>query len=478
MRDRRSSNSRPIGPVRVAIKPRRSVVEERSKALVVGGLVVTVALSAAWAVGRGDPAAPREGAAPMDALNATASTYSTVAWDLPVTRNDRVDTWIDFLKGRNAKLTERWLERSSTYTPAIRTELRKRGMPEDLIYLAFIESGYNPNAKSHAAAVGLWQFISDTGKRYGLEVSPYVDERRDPLKSTGAALDYLQELYDRFGSWYLAAAAYNTGENRVARIMREQTGRERGRDEDFWIIASLLPAETRNYVPLMLAAGHIGKEPAKYGFTDLDYHESFSFATVHVPAEVPLAAVAKATGVADSTIEALNPELVRAQTPPNRGWDVRVPVGTDAQFAANFPAALNDVRLVMAKARTEAKYAKYAGGATHKVKRGETLSGIAKRYGVTRSAIVKANGGILPADLQIGQVVRLPKGSMKGSSTRLVASKSSKASSSKASRFHRVRAGDNLGRIADRYDVSIVKLKRLNSLHSSTITPGQRLRVS
>lgn len=468
MKDRRKTDL-PIGPVRVAGRPPRAGMHQHSKALVIGGLVLSVSLSAAWAVGRGDPLdRDGAGAAPMDeVLNETASNASAVSWDLPVANNAHVDGWINFLKGDNAKLTERWLERSSTYTPLIKTELRKRGMPEDLIYLAFIESGYNPNAHSHAAAVGLWQFISDTGKRYGLEVSPYVDERRDPLKSTDAALDYLSELYDRFGSWYLAAAAYNTGENRVARVMREQTGRERGRDSDFWIIASQLPEETRNYVPLMLAAGHIGKEPAKYGFTDVDYHDALSFATVHVPGEVPLAAVAKATGVVDSVITGLNPELVQAQTPPNRDWDVRVPTGTEEKFALNFPAALHDVRLAVAKAKTETKY---ASATTHRVKAGETLSGIAKRYGVSTTAVVRANGGVLPSHLKVGQVVRIPKGT---SSTKLVANKTTSTR-----RYHSVRNGDNLAGIADRYNVSVTKLKSLNGLRSSTIRPGQKLRVS
>src|SRR5688572_24007169 len=235
---------------------------KNSKILLTGSLIVSVSLSTAWAVGRGVGGSD---ATPMDELIAAATSNAAsnvVRWDLPVTRNDHVDTWINFLKGGNRDKTELWMQRSGKYTPMIRERLRARGMPEDLIYLAFIESGYSTKARSHAAAVGLWQFIAETGKRYGLEVNSYVDERRDPIESTDAALDYLQELYDRFGSWYLAAAAYNTGENRVARIMRQRTGSERGRDEDFWKIAHLLPRETRNYVPLMLAAGHINKEPA------------------------------------------------------------------------------------------------------------------------------------------------------------------------------------------------------------------------
>lgn len=386
-----------------------------SKTLKIGGLVLGVSLSAAWAVGRGGPESPD--ATPMETVaGATTSTANaSVVWDLPVTRNSRVDNFIDFLKGRNYDKTDRWLERSGRYTPMIRDSLRARGMPEDLIYLAFIESGYNPNAHSPAKAVGLWQFISDTGRRYGMEVTSYVDERRDPFKATSGALDYLQELYDRFGSWYLAAASYNTGENRVARIMREETGSERGTDADFWRIASRLPQETRDYVPLMLAAGHIGKEPQKYGFDDVDYQTPLTFSTVRVPGDVPLRAVAKAVGVSDSTIYDLNPELVRKQTPPKREWEVRVPQGSDAQFARNFPTALHDVRLAMVKEKSSAAAkrkttaAKVATSTRYRVKRGDTLSEIAQKYGVTVRALVRANGGVVASKLQPGQTLRVPK---------------------------------------------------------------------
>src|SRR5690606_20998685 len=178
--------------------------------------------------------------------------------------------------------------------PLIQNELRERGMPEDLLYLTMIESGLDPNAYSRADAAGLWQFIEETGERYGLEVSTYVDERRDPIKATGAALTYLQEMHDRFDSWYLSAAGYNTGENRVGRLMRETTGSEKGSDEGYWDIWDRLPSETRDYVPLMLAMGHIAKEPGKYGFHDLQYEQPLRFEEVIVPGGTKLAEVATA----------------------------------------------------------------------------------------------------------------------------------------------------------------------------------------
>jgi membrane-bound lytic murein transglycosylase D len=163
-----------------------------------------------------------------------------------------------------------WLDRKDTYEAMISAKLEKRDMPQDLIYLAMIESGFNPKAQSPAKAGGLWQFISETGKRYGLTVNKKVDERNQPEKATDAALSYLSDLYDRFGSWYLAAAAYNTGENRVGRIMRQVTGSEKGSDEDYYRISKLLPRETQDYVPMMIAAARISKDPAKYGFDSND----------------------------------------------------------------------------------------------------------------------------------------------------------------------------------------------------------------
>ena len=352
----------------------------------------------------------------METVMAANEAVVAASWDLPVTRNDRVEQWIDFLKGRNADKTRLWMERSGKYTPMIRAQLRERGMPEDLIYLAFIESGFTPKAYSKAAASGIWQFIAETGRRYGLEVSGYVDERRDPIESTDAALDYLSELHDRFGSWYLAAAAYNTGENRVARIMREETGRERGRDSDFWEIASRLPKETRNYVPLMLAAGHINKNPAEFGFDTVHYQSPLAFDTAWVPAQASLALVAKAAGVDENSVRDLNPHLVKHVTPPNRPWPVRIPEGSQNLFSNNF------------------------------------------------AALYKAERAAEKQRVQLASV----------SVTKAKASKA-KASSS---RIHRVRRGENLSVIANRYDLSVKRLRALNGMGGkSRIYPGQRLKV-
>lgn len=259
-----------------------------------------------------------------------------VTWDLHVSDHDRVDFFTEFLMGKNYDKTRTWLERIGKYGPLIQNELRERGMPEDLLYLTMIESGLDPNAYSRADAAGLWQFIEETGERYGLEVSTYVDERRDPIKATGAALTYLQEMHERFDSWYLSAAGYNTGENRVGRLMRETTGSEKGSDEGYWDIWDRLPSETRDYVPLMLAMGHIAKEPAKYGFHDLQYQQPLQFEEVIVPGGTKLAEVATAAGVDAEIVYDLNPHFLKKQTPPDREMAVRVPVGQSQQVASAF----------------------------------------------------------------------------------------------------------------------------------------------
>jgi membrane-bound lytic murein transglycosylase D len=261
-----------------------------------------------------------------------------VTWDLHLSEHERVDYFVEFLMGKNYDKTRQWLERIGKYGPMVQNELRERDMPEDLLYLTMIESGLNPNAYSKAHAAGLWQFIEETGERYGLEVSSYVDERRDPVKATDAALTYLSQMHDRFGgSWYLSAAGYNTGENRVGRLMRETTGSEHAQSEDaYWKIWDRLPSETRDYVPLMLAMGKIAKEPEKYGFTDLKYQQPLQFEEVTVPGGTKLAAIATTAGVDPEVIYDLNPHLVKKQTPPKRDWSVRVPVGQGPQVAAAF----------------------------------------------------------------------------------------------------------------------------------------------
>ena len=194
-------------------------------------------------------------------MSSTATKPAAAEWDLANLQHERVDFWVEqFSRGGKSAEFEASFERMKQYESMIRRKLRERNMPEDLVYLAFIESGFNPQAHSAAGARGIWQLIPDTARRYGLRVNETVDDRLEPEGSTDAALSYLTDLYERFGSWYLAAAAYNTGENRVGRIMVEQTGSERGTDADYYRIWDSLPGETRDFVPVMIAAARVAKQ--------------------------------------------------------------------------------------------------------------------------------------------------------------------------------------------------------------------------
>jgi membrane-bound lytic murein transglycosylase D len=323
-------------------------------------------------------------------------------WDLPNLDHPRIDYWVNRFTTDKRGDFERFLIRSGRYVPMISEKLAERGMPQDLIYLAMIESGFNPSAYSHAHASGLWQFIAETGRRYGLTVNRVVDERNDPIKSTDAALDYLTYLHNRFNSWYLAAAGYNTGENRVGRIMREVTGSEKGRDEDFYRIWNRLPRETRDYVPLMIAAARLSKEPEKHGFGHVEYERPLAFDEVLAPPGTALDAMARAAGVDPREVRRLNPHLRTGRTPTNRSLVVRIPEGTRQTFAANWQRVQAEQR-VLAQ-RTPARS---AARRTHRVRQGENLTVIARRHGTTVTALRSANN--LRVDrIRAGQTLRIP----------------------------------------------------------------------
>jgi membrane-bound lytic murein transglycosylase D len=259
-------------------------------------------------------------------------------WDIPNLDHARVEYWIVRFQTDMRDDFGRFLERKGRYEVMITEALDARGMPRDLLYLAMIESGFNPRAYSRSRAAGLWQFIRETGARYGLDVNSAVDERNDPVKATQAALGYLSDLHERFGSWYLAAAAYNTGENRVGRIMREHRGRERGTDADYYAIWPRLPPETRDYVPLMIAAARISKEPELYGFHYVKPHEPWSFEEVLVGPGTSLATLAREAGTTVEDLRLLNPQIKRARTRRDEAMIVRIPVTVEpARDAALLP---------------------------------------------------------------------------------------------------------------------------------------------
>lgn len=392
-------------------------------AVLLGGAIGVAAVGAGIprSIVRIDPDQPRSAFLVSDAMGAAAP----VRWDIPVMNDASVDRFVRMFSGSKSDEFALYLKRSGRYEGMIRRKLRERGMPEDLVYLSMIESGFNVTAKSRAQAVGLWQFMAGTARGYGLRVDSYVDERKDPEKATDAALRYLRDLHDQFGAWYLAAAAYNTGDGRVTRAMRAELGRSRGKESDYWRIRHRLPRETREYVPLMLAAAKIGKEPHKYGMGDVERWLPVRTETVDVPPETHLAVVAEAVGVEESDLTRLNPHLVKKMTPPGKKpFPVRVPEGRAGAFAGNFETAraahaevarveaAREAETRAAERRAEARRAEARRVASsrhvHRVRNGESLWTIARRHDTTVRAIQRANNLGSKSRIRPGQRLVIP----------------------------------------------------------------------
>lgn len=253
------------------------------------------------------------------------SSETPLIFDIPVTYNARVSFWIRYFQTEGRLSFRTWLERSARFLPIIQYELTRAGLPQDLVYVAMIESGFSPSAVSHASAMGLWQFISPTGRRYGLRIDWWLDERKDFLKSTRAAISYMTDLYRQFSSWYLVAASYNMGENGVRRLIKKYG------TNNFWELADrgALPKETKNYVPKIIAAMLISKAPALYGFRDLDYQMPLAFEYYLVPGGTDLDNLARYLGVSEKYLKDLNPELIKGFVPRHvSGHKIRIPKGS------------------------------------------------------------------------------------------------------------------------------------------------------
>jgi LysM repeat protein len=305
--------------------------------------------------------------------------------------NEKVKGFVSFFQGRAESFFSRSLARSLAYEEMMKRIFREKNLPEELFYLALIESGYNPTALSRAKASGIWQFVAQTAKRYGLRVDKWVDERRDPEKSTYAAAEYLKTLHGLFNSWDLAAAGYNAGEGKVMRAMKN------ARSNDFWEISESrhLKLETKKYVPMFLAAVTIAKEPQKYGFTDIAYHSPLVYEKVKVPPSTSLALIAKAAETELSEIRSLNPALIREKTPPNSpAFDIKVPMGKKEAFEKNFSLLSNSP---------------HAGKKSqHNVCSGETLSRVAKKYQVSLQDLCTINGISPNTPLKPGSTLKIP----------------------------------------------------------------------
>ncbi len=253
------------------------------------------------------------------------STYSPPVFDFPVTYNEQVKSWINYFQTKGKTSFKVWLERSSRYAPYIQQELAKNNLPQDLLYVAMIESGFTSRATSHAGAVGIWQFIAPTARRYGLKVNWWIDERRNFTKATSAAIRYKKDLYEMFESWHLVSASYNTGEHRIQRLIKKH------QTNNFWELAEMrtLPEETINYVPKIIAATLIAKSPALYGFNNLEYKVPYQFEETLVPGGTDLANLAQYIGVRHRYLKDLNPDLLKGFIPREvKEHRIKVPVGS------------------------------------------------------------------------------------------------------------------------------------------------------
>lgn len=413
-----------------------------------------------------------------DSLDTTASPAAGDApsWDMDVRSYEtqaRVAHYVAMFSGRSRTAITNSLERGTRYEPMIRAKLRAGGLPEDMYYLALVESGFNPNAYSRAAAVGMWQFMTSTGRGMGLRIDWWVDERRDPVRSTTAAVRFLRGLRDQFGSLYLAAAAYNGGPGRVARGLAKYSGdidNTRPADDAFFVLAEkeYLHNETREYVPQLIAAALVAKEPVRYGM-ELRPMEPFIYDSVRVAGGTPLAIVARAAGTTTATIRDLNPHFLRGMLPPGERTIVRVPVGA----AGSFDSALAGV-----------PRAERVGAVRVVTRKGETVARVAAKHGIPASTLesfnpklrrLKRSGRLVP-----GQTLLVPTPEVAAAALRVPDPAIERYGSRREGsiRTHTVRRGETLGGIARRFGTTTDRLMRMNGMRKPVIFAGQDLVVA
>jgi membrane-bound lytic murein transglycosylase D len=376
---------------------------------------------------------------------------------IPMVMNTYVEREIKLFQGLERKFFLASYKRSGRYRPQIVEALGEAGLPTALSWLPLIESGFKVKALSRARALGLWQFIPSTGYKYGLKRDEWVDERMDVTKATQAAIDYMKELHDMFGDWTTVLAAYNCGEARVLRVIRNQNVNYL---DNFWDLFEKLPYETARYVPRYLASLHIIKNPKKYGFDLPDVDPPEIYERVTVTKRMRLKDIAKISGISLDVLEALNPELRYKITPPT-SYALKVP----ADQGPLLVSSLDKIPAWTAPARTYAY---------HRVRRGETLSHLAARYRTSARAIARANNISTRSIIRVGQRLKIPtrhyKPSYRTSKSRRTAYKDKSGKT-----IHRVQRGDSLWLLARRYDTNIKEIMRLNNLRSTRLHIGQKL---
>lgn len=400
--------------------------------------------------------------------------------DVPIDYNDKVRNSISYFQNNGRKVMTNWLRRSGRYMPLIQATFTEEGLPLDLGYLCMIESGLNPRATSPARAVGLWQFIYTTGKLYGLERNEWYDERRDPVKSTRAAAQHLRDLFKIYDDWNLVLAAYNCGPGRISRTVQSSG------ISDYWRIN--LPRETSNYVPTFMAAVIIAKAPELFGFDKIEKDAPFEYDTVEVRPYTSLKDAARCANADVDDLRTLNCELLGDYTPGGReNYSLRIPRGRSDDFLAAYsliPETKQPVRetVTTASASTPAK--------VHRVRSGETLSKIARKYGVTVSSLMKANKLKKSSRLKAGRKLVIPgrggtvEVAERSSSRSVDNSRAEKTTAQKSSGVtgetvkYKVRKSDTLWSIANRHNTTVDALVAINNLgDSSNLRAGQVIRV-
>ena len=379
----------------------------------------------------------------------------TIVYGMPIEWNERVENAVIYFQTVARKAFQNYMKRSGKYKELMQRIIREKGLPEDIVWLCLVESGFNPKAYSWARALGPWQFISATGKRYGLKRCWWYDERRDFIKSTYAACDYLKFLYEMFDSWPLALAGYNGGEKNIERaINKHQTN-------DFWKLK--LRKQTMDYVPLFMAATIISRDPERYGF-DVEYDEPLEFDEVATNQPLDLKKVAKALGSTPDVLSELNPELLRGVTPPNvRRYNLRIPKGTAELFAQAFEKADTKANGLFVE---------------HEVSKGQTLSYISQKYSVPVSVIQEANGLNNAHRLSVGQVLVIPANQTVAEVKTMVNSKKMDKKNNGTIKYQ-VKEGDTLSRLAVKFNTTTQEIKRLNGLKSTDdIRKGETLKIA
>ncbi len=386
----------------------------------------------------------------------------------PIIINEQVKEQISFFQNQAKKSFRKCLARSTRYKGVMEDIFAEYGLPKDLIYLAMIESGFNSNAVSPAKATGMWQFMPQTARKYGLSITWYIDERRDPIKATHAAARYLKTLHDQFGCWYLALAAYNAGEGAIASAMN------RDKADTFWDLcdSDYLKRETKNFVPRILAAAVIAKDPDRYGFSDIRHMRPYEYDEIAVDGAIGLKTLANSSDCSFAELIALNPELIKKVIPDQgREYILRLPKNTRGQALA---ALEHNVAPVMSRQDTMVK---------HTIRRGETLSSLARSYKTSAEEIARLNNINRPNDIQAGQTILVAVGSknLRADESLQEEDKPSSDTGQTAVRkriVHRVKVGDTLWLLSRKYGVAWKDLQKWNDIgRLHVLKPGEELTI-